>query len=182
MITAMSFEQEDKGALLYHPEGAEKEKKLAVVVCFSFAAVFGGLAALFIPAVLHEGGTFGGFEPPWGLLGLAIPVICFVLAVMFVVLPFKFMPFRIYERGVTMVKVPFRDGLAGREIFVPAGEIAKVTYETTYQPRGGPVEHFRFHRLDGEGFNAVVEDGDLERVTGLLRDVLTCEVEGPENP
>ncbi len=73
--------------------------------------------------------------------------------------------------------VPLGDGLAGRETFLPSREISKVTYESTYVPRGGPVDYFRFHRLGGEDFNVSVKDP--EEVTHLLFQVLRCPVEGP---
>ena len=114
------------------------------------------------------------------ILTLVVPVLCFVLAGMILVGTAGSMPFRVYEGGVTMPKVPLRRGLAGREVFMPAALISRVTWEKEHVRRVGEVERFRFHRLDGETFDAAADDGDEKRVAGLLRKVLPCEVEGPE--
>ena len=173
----MSFEQEDKGALLYQESGSRRLQILGGLV---FAAIFLTVAVSTVLAILGPWGKFALVEPPLRFIGFVIPIMFVVLSVGFVMLSFRGMPFRVYERGVTMRTVSFRDGLAGREAFVPAGEIARVTYETTYYFKVGDVEHFRFHRLDGETFDIAPDDGDEERVTGLLRRVLRCDVEGLE--
>ncbi len=172
----MTFAQEDKGALLYQRKGS---RRLQILGGLAFATAFFVLAVFFTIAILEGQGKFAVLGQLGRYLTLVMPCMFILIAVILVALSFKSMPFRVYQRGVTMTRVPFRDGLAGRETFVPAGEIARVTYEGTYVPRGGYVEYFRFHLVDGGNFNVSVDDGDEERVTGLLMEVLRCEVEGP---
>ncbi len=85
------------------------------------------------------------------------------------------MPFRVYKGGVTLTKVPLRDGLAGRETFVPVGNITEVTWGTAPEPGSG--DSFHFHLEEGEDFSVWVKDP--EKVTRLLFRTLWCPVEGP---
>ena len=89
---------------------------------------------------------------------------------------FKIMPFRVYEGGITKTSVPFRDGLEGREVFVPAGDVEKVTFESMYAPKVGMVYFYLFHLSDGDRFS--ISDKDMEEVRPILRDVLRCPIEG----
>ena len=148
------------------------------ILGFGGAVLFCPFAAIITLGILSRQGRFADLDrwERYFSLGVAF----FVFAAFLVVIIFKFKPIRIYEGCVTIQKVPFREGLAGRGVFVVAGEIAKVTYETTKALIGGNIEYFRFHRLDGENFDISVDDGDEERMTRLLRSVLRCEGEGAE--
>ena len=87
-----------------------------------------------------------------------------------------------WEKGETLVRKGASVGANATVVCgVTIGEGAMVTYESTYVPKAGTVEFFKFHRLDGESFNVSVDDKDEGLVTGLLMQVLRCEVERPEN-
>ncbi len=136
----------------------------------SFGITYGFVLGTFLIAVAA---IYLVFESP-------IAVVMFLaLAAALMVRPIKYMPFRVYERGVTMTPVSFRDGLTGREAFVPASEITRVTYEASDVLRMGDVEHFHAHRRSAESFDIYVDTGDHMRVARMLREVLSCEVEGP---
>ena len=163
----------EQGALLYQAPGRRWVQILIHLVLSAGSFVTGLLFAL--PVL----GFWGDLDIGWGM-----GVVCLVMAGMFIalsvmvaLLAFKSMPFKIYEGGVTLPVVPLRDGLDGREVFVPSREISKVTYESTYVSKVGIVYYFRFHRVDGEDFS--VSPKDPKEVTYLLFRVLRCEVEGP---
>jgi hypothetical protein len=163
----------EKGALLYQEPG---RRWVQILIYLALSA---GLFATGLLFALPIWGFWGDLDMGWGMdvlcLGLASMFIA--LSVVVTLLAFKSMPFKIYEGGVTLPVVPLRDGLDGREVFVPSTEISKVTYESTYVSKVGVVHYFRFHRVDGEDFN--VSAKDPREVTHLLFQVLRCEVEGP---
>jgi hypothetical protein len=143
----MTVGRENHGALLYQHK---VYRKLNILMGFVFATLLLAVAAFGFYVLLGSSSKFDDSWPFERFFALTVPVAFVWLAMMFVTFPFKSMPFRIYQRGVTMTRVPFRYGLPKRERFVPAREISRVTWEKKYVYKVGEVEHFRFHRRDGE--------------------------------
>jgi hypothetical protein len=166
----------ERGALLYQEPG---RRWVHILTYLGLSAGLFVTGLLFALPVL---GFFGDLDIAWGM-----GVTCLVMAGMFGLLgvwiglaAFQGMPFKIFEGGVTLPMVPMvplRDGLAGREVFVPSREISEVTYESTYVSKVGVVYYFRFHRHDGKDFS--VSSKNEKEVTRLLFRVLQCPVEGP---
>ncbi len=158
----------EKGALLYQ----EYEWRWVRILGWCALAVVSlGTAAMFAYLALTDAGLVER------ALFLVLSGMFVLLAGLLVVLSIKMMPFRVYEGGVTLSMVPTRDGLAGREVFVPSWEIESVTYVVKSGARGGVIEYFDFHRLGGEDFHVSVRFP--EEVTPYLFQVLRCPVEGP---
>lgn len=157
----------EKGDLLYE----EFDKGPILQAGLAFSAVFCGLGAITI--------LIGLLVTAYAALDRVL-FICFgsifvILGVVLVVMAIKYTPFRVYKGGVTLTNVTFRDGLAGRETFVPVGSIKEVTYG--WVPSNGGCTGFRFHLEEGEDFNVSVTDP--KKLTRVLFQVLWCPVEGP---
>ena len=163
-----------KGALLYE----EPRSRLMNMLSLSGLAAFLVIMAvvLFHPLVTwwHDPDMGGPMRFVLLVSGCGLVLVAAGL----VMAGIRTMPFRVYERGVTRTHVPLRDGLAGRETFVPAEEVRRVTWETFYYTSAGPTHHFRFHLLDGTTYD-VSGDHPGDVMPWLLR-VLPCPVEGPE--
>jgi hypothetical protein len=164
----------ERGHLLYEEY---RIRWVRILGRFGFGAAFIGLALLYTFPPLGFWGDLD-VDPVGGFMLIFLGAMFGIIGVMLAVSSFKDMPFKVYERGVTLPIVPLRDGLAGRETFVPSREISKVTYESTYVPKGGIVYYFRFHRFPGKDFNVSVKRP--EEVTYWLFEALSCDVEGPE--
>jgi hypothetical protein len=163
----------NKGALLYQDY---KRRWVRILGWWALAVGFVFMAVFFVYLALYVGGPDNGtFEVVFHLF---IAGSCVFLAAMLVILSIKTMPFKVYQMGVTMSMVPLRDGLAGRETFVPASDIVDVRFKTIYRPKTGPEDIFVFHLADGEIFS--VSTNHHRTVTSLLRRVLQCPVGEPE--
>ena len=161
-----------KGALLYQ----EYNKRWVNVLKWSGqAATFFGFAVGFALMGWVDHLYSGG----WGVMGfmLIFTGLCAFLGALMIRGAIRDMPFKVYEGGVTLSTVPVHDGWAGRETFVPASDIVKVTGEITHPPKSGPVYYYVFHRKGGDTF--WVNAKDRRRVTPLLKEVLDCPVEEP---
>jgi len=163
----------EKGALLYQ----EYERRWVNLLKWSaYVAIFLGFAAAFFLMGWYDHMQSGS----WGFMGFMLFIVgmCVFVGVLTIRTAVRDMPFRVYAGGVTLPLVPFRDGLAGRETFVPASDIVEVTSETVRYPKSGPVDFYVFHRTGGDEF--WVQAKHRERVSSLLREVLACPVKGPE--
>ncbi len=151
-----------------------------IVLGIFFILGFLCVAFFGIWVLLSEWDRLAGDDDPRRFFGLAMVGVYLIGAVFIGTLPFREMPNKVYERGVTMNRVSLRDGLRGREAFVPAEAISHAKFKTSHHPRHGESRYFHFTRLDGDSFKFFVKRGDEEFVARLLRQVLGCEVEGPE--
>jgi hypothetical protein len=163
----------EKGALLYEEY---KSRWVNILQWTGLVACFFGMAVGFVLLGWYDHVGNGD----WGFLGFTILIggMCVFFGVVYIISAIKDMPFKVYEGGVTLPTVPFRDGLDGRETFVPASDIIKVTSKTIYLPKSGPVAFYVFHRTGGDNF--LVRAKDRRTVTPLLRRVLKCPVDGPK--
>lgn len=164
----------EKGALLYQRPGRRWVWILELLIL---------AVGFFVVAVLFALPVLWFWDDPD--VGWPMRIVLLTMAGMFAYIgawvavgSVRTMPFRVYEGGVTDTYVPFRDGLAGREAFVPASKIEKVTWESRYLPKVGVSYYYLFHRIDGDDFSTSVKEP--EEMTPLLRQVLPCPVEGPE--
>jgi len=163
-----------KGALLWEEY---RRRWLHLLKWFGFAAAFVGLAAMY---VLPLGLFWGDPDVGWSMRAMLLLLagLFVLIAVMIVTESIKTLPFRVYERGITKPYVSLRDGLDGRETFVPSEDVKEVTWETVYVPKGGPVQHFRFHLVDGTTFD--ISGKQADELSPWLLHVLPCPVEVPE--
>ena len=162
----------ERGALLYEEY---RIRWVRILGWYAFGSVFIGLAIMFLYFVvtnLYNPGVDGGMLVALSLLGGGLVLI----GIWIMVESIKIMPFRVYEGGVTLISVTLRDGLDGREAFVPARDIEKVTLESVYVPKRGTVYYYEFHRIDGENFS--ISKSKMDDTRHLLEYVLRCPIEG----
>ena len=157
----------ERGDLLYE----QFERGPTLVGGLALSAVLGvfGVIMILLGLLVTD---FPAFDRAMGIFFGSMMVL---LDLWFATVVITSMPFRVYTGGVTLPKVPLRDGLVGRETFVPVGNIKEVTWGTVPEPSGG--SGFRFHLEKGEDFSVSVEDP--EKITRLLFRTLWCPVEGP---
>jgi hypothetical protein len=167
---------EDRGILLYQ----NRWRWPFIILGFIFILGFLSVAFFGIYVITQEWDRLAGNDDPRRFIGLAMVGVFLFGAVYIGTFPFREMPNKIYERGVTLNQVSLRDGLRGREAFVPSEDISHAKFKRSHHPKYGESRYFHLTRFDGESFNFSVKHGDEEFVAKLLKHVLRCEVEGPE--
>ena len=163
-----------KGAHLWEEY---KVRWVRILGSCTLAATSVGMAALYTLATLdHWAGV--EIDPSMRVFLLFMAGMFVLIAVLLVTMSIKIMPFRVYEGGVTRTMVPLRDGLEGRESYVPSEDVKEVTWETIHNTKGPPSQHFRFHLVDGTTFD--VSGRKADELAPWLLHVLPCPVEVPE--
>jgi hypothetical protein len=179
-----SYDRGARGKLLWQPQWAEEGRRFTNWSLLPFAIGIGALATWMSIYIVKDWGLLTENGIGGGLVLLFLLMALGVLAFLFLTAIIRTMPFRVYERGVTMEEVSLRDGWARRERFVPAYTIKRVWLVRTSAPRGVTVSMFRFERTDPKvlkNFNASVDDDELGHVSDLLRFVLPGKVDSPHS-
>jgi hypothetical protein len=114
----------DWGDLLYEPDWSRRFPLKNIQAIF-FPAIMIAFAALFVSQVVR-GNIIPGREIYAIMMGVMI-LGGVLISLYLVVIEVKTMPFRVYERGFTVDKVPFMMGLHRREVLVPRERIVSVT-------------------------------------------------------